>query len=125
MRICPKCGYIDPDYWRTVRWNGLIDYTHISNLKEFEPEVYEKLMTVRVGETVIINEYAYHLVKNGTIVHRQWKVHYNLYKWHGEPREHVHHTPIKKRKDYLMAKKSFAAKAANQKKIIAFVNCKS
>jgi len=103
MRKCPKCGYEDPPYWRTCRWNGLVDYTHIDNLRIHEPQLAQQIEESGT-KTIIIEEYAYHMIRNMPIVHRQWKQHYNLYKWHGEPREHINHIPPNKRHNHITNK---------------------
>lgn len=43
MRICPKCGYRDPVYWRHHRWQQHIDFCHIEDLNEDNSELASQL----------------------------------------------------------------------------------
>ena len=68
MRVCPKCKYVDPPYWR-YSFCDQIDYTEYENFKIMHPKLAEEL--VRKKTIADIDEvYAYHLTK-GWNVERQ------------------------------------------------------
>ena len=45
MKFCPKCGFHDPDYWRTRTHpkRFYVDYCPIDVLRQFEPKLVEKI----------------------------------------------------------------------------------
>jgi len=45
MKVCPKCGYEDPPYWKHSRhgWDRQTDYCRIEDIKNLEPALYEIL----------------------------------------------------------------------------------
>ena len=67
MRVCPKCGYKDPAYWRHVRHRLLTDYCHISDLDFNDPEL---AAIIREKKDVILRDYIYHFVEKSNIVQR-------------------------------------------------------
>lgn len=38
MRICPNCGFIDPQCWRQNRWVSHVDYTRVEDFFEQYPQ---------------------------------------------------------------------------------------
>ena len=67
MRICPKCGYVDPPIWRNTKWCYYTEHCHVDELKVWEPQLAAML---KPGETVFISGVKYHLTKSGLYVHR-------------------------------------------------------
>lgn len=47
MRICPRCGHVDPECWRHLRWSLYPDYCHIEELLEFEPDLAKEILDRR------------------------------------------------------------------------------
>jgi len=39
MRICPKCGYVDPPIWRHDRFKRNLDISHYEDFKEWYPNI--------------------------------------------------------------------------------------
>ena len=83
MRVCPKCGYVDPQHWRrSFQRNpgGEIDICRIEDLQENEPQLTERLLNNR---NVVLEEgcFAYLLGKKAVYVKRVWV---QLYKWGGK-----------------------------------------
>ncbi|MEM2338420.1 MAG: hypothetical protein QXP06_07500, partial [Candidatus Bathyarchaeia archaeon] len=39
MKVCPKCGFKDPDYWRHSRFDYNADYCRFEEFKEISPEL--------------------------------------------------------------------------------------
>lgn len=46
MRVCPKCGFVDPQCWRQNRWVSGVDYCRI---EDFQKE-YPLLADIRPGQ---------------------------------------------------------------------------
>jgi len=44
MRVCPKCGHVDPPYWRQVPWKFDTDMCWTDDFKRLHPKQYERLM---------------------------------------------------------------------------------
>lgn len=83
MRVCPKCGYQDPFYWRQSFNNnpeGNIDVARINELKIQEPMLARKIEDAR-GSTICVGIYCYLLGKRAVWVKRVWK---KLYEAGGE-----------------------------------------
>jgi len=55
MRICPKCGYIDPFCWLDAYSRGMeVEYTRIDELEQYQPEIAKRLKEAvpnKKGET--------------------------------------------------------------------------
>lgn len=39
MRVCPKCGYVDPPEWRPHKHRFDVDYTHIGEFQGLSPKL--------------------------------------------------------------------------------------
>lgn len=47
MRVCPNCGYLDPECWKHLRWSLYQDYCHIDELLIFQEELARKILDRR------------------------------------------------------------------------------
>jgi hypothetical protein len=71
MRVCPKCDYHDPDYWRPSRYRFDVDYCYLQDLKDNMPALYEKL---RFHDIVCEGIYAYWVCGRARdVVLRVWR----------------------------------------------------
>ena len=41
MKVCPKCGYVDPQCWRQNRWVSNVDYTRVEDFVQYYPGMAE------------------------------------------------------------------------------------
>lgn len=93
MKVCPKCGYVETEYWRQNRWRTNIEFSPLSEFRANYPEISRSL---EHGHPIITDEnYAYRLSgKRKTIVERVWIKQYEIdgKKAFHIPREHVDHT---------------------------------
>lgn len=80
MRICPKCGYQDPWYWRPRPWDPDDDYCYLNDFKEIETALFERLMR---GEKIVSDKYyCYRLSGRGdAFVTRRALVVWKQYGW--------------------------------------------
>lgn len=72
MRVCPKCGYHDPPYWRPAKMHnpsGDMDIARIDSLQMFEEQIAEQLLNQR-GKVVTNTHFAYLIGKRGVWVKR-------------------------------------------------------
>lgn len=73
MRECPCCGHKDSPIWRNVRYRIYTMYCRISDLDNWEPELYAILnekVKAKDFKDFTIGRYIYHIVKNAIIVQR-------------------------------------------------------
>jgi ribosomal protein L37E len=69
MKICPKCGYFETEYWRQNRWRTNVEFTKVSEFQVDHPTLYNHLMLGH--ETATDRFYAYQWGnKSHTIVER-------------------------------------------------------
>lgn len=47
MRTCPRCGHVDPECWKHLRWSLYQDYCYIEELLAFEPELAWEILDRR------------------------------------------------------------------------------
>jgi hypothetical protein len=43
MRVCPKCGFLDLEYWRQNRWRTNVDFTTPIRFKDDHPQLARDL----------------------------------------------------------------------------------
>ena len=67
MRVCPKCGYTDPPYWRNKKHNMYTDYCRIDELEMWDPEFAE---IIKAKKNIKVNGYIYHLTRTGQYIYR-------------------------------------------------------
>ena len=72
MRVCPKCGYIDPPHWKHVKYSYWIDSCSLENFKILHPTLAKRLK--KAGAIVEDKLYIYRLVRNGDWVERKAKI---------------------------------------------------
>ena len=70
MKVCCKCGFVDPNYWLPSRWRTT-EYCRIDDLEQNERQVAEKLEIVEPMEIVTDEFYAYRMNEAG-FVERVW-----------------------------------------------------
>ena len=86
MRVCPKCGFVEPMHWRPTTWKSAqyIDCCRLSDLEYNEPEFAERLK--KEGE-LIEGHYAYRITKPGVWVYRRWIEIFKVQGWKEIPAE--------------------------------------
>ncbi len=68
MRVCPKCGYIEYEYWRQNRWRTNVEFSPLEQFRDNYPELTRDL---EKNSFAIDQFYAYRLSGKGkTIVER-------------------------------------------------------
>lgn len=73
MRVCPKCGYVDPPEWKHSKYSYWIDNCLFEDFKEMNPDL-AKVLEVE-GHTKDAH-YVYRLTKNKRRVERKAIVDY-------------------------------------------------
>jgi hypothetical protein len=61
MRVCPKCGFIDPPEWKHVKWSYHIDSCSLDNFQRLHLELAEKLLKSDLTEDSL---YVYRLSRS-------------------------------------------------------------
>jgi len=46
MRVCPHCGYRDPECWRNLRWSNYVEYCALEEFEDYEPELAAEIRVV-------------------------------------------------------------------------------
>jgi len=73
MRVCPKCGYIDPAEWKHVTFSYYIDSCRLQEFQKLEPSLYTDICHKKIVEDSL---YVYRLAKKGIYVNRKAKIDY-------------------------------------------------
>ena len=92
MKICPKCGHHEAEYWRASRYRPLCSQTRADTIEWNDPELYKKIMEVNPNP-YFDGTFMYHLTKKGWI-ERIEKYYYDYMKWGQEPQEKVDHSNL-------------------------------
>lgn len=92
MRQCPKCGYVDPPYWRHSRYSYWIDFT------EYENWLYMGFPEIQKGQKYEDEYFVYRRNKTGRKVHRKAKIDYGE-QWN-IPMEKAHKYPMMDKRKY-------------------------
>jgi hypothetical protein len=91
MRVCEKCGYIEPIEWRPTTWKSAqyIDCCRLEDLQNLDPELASDLKRAHntTEATIIKGMYAYRLTKPGVWVLRRWLPIYEIQDWREIPAE--------------------------------------
>jgi len=106
MRVCPKCGYVEYEYWRQNRWRTNVEFTKPEEFQHNTPDLYQQLMNG--VPTVFDKNYAYRFCgKKKRVVERVWLVEYQVDPKHAFsiPREHKDHVMDLKQRRLLEAMK--------------------
>ena len=72
MRVCPKCGFIDPPHWKHCKWSYYIDGITFENFKLLYPNLGLKLK--RPKDITEDKDFVYRLTKTGLVVERKAKI---------------------------------------------------
>ena len=78
MRVCPKCGYVDPPYWRHSIYSYWIDFTEYENFKNMHPE----LCPLQSGELTEDEYFVYRRMKKSDFIERKAIVDYEVHGWY-------------------------------------------
>jgi len=70
MKVCSKCGFVDPDYWLPSRWRTT-EYCRIEDLEQNEVGIAKVLKEKEPMEIVTSNYHAYRMNEAG-FVERVW-----------------------------------------------------
>lgn len=73
MRVCPKCGHVDPPEWRHMRWSYWIDFCTMEDFQRLKPILAERLNN---GEKLVEDEYYVYRLSRSHVVHRKALVDY-------------------------------------------------
>lgn len=87
MRICPRCGHIDPIWWRPARHHPEFSYAHNTALEWNDPELWAALQTVKRGEIIKRGPYLYWKSTRSDTTRRMWIEDYRLVGKTGSPQE--------------------------------------
>ena len=88
MRVCPKCGYKDPSYWKPSAFHPEISHCRLGTFNEHYPQLAIKLQKELYFSDGV---YAYHLTKGGNVERQavcenpEWKNQWYI------PTESAHH----------------------------------
>ena len=75
MRVCPKCGYRDLEYWRQNRWRTNVDFTKPSefqgNYPQLSRDLEELANKIGIKKAVVTDKfYAYRYGSKRRVVER-------------------------------------------------------
>ena len=73
MRVCPKCGYIDPPEWKHSKYSYWIDNCLLEDFRRLQPDIARILEAQGSAED---RYYIYRLTKDKRRVERKAKVDY-------------------------------------------------
>jgi len=107
MRVCPKCGYVEPPEWRHSRYSYWLDICKLGDFEKLHPKLATTLKHQDFAED---EDYVYRLMgKSKLTVERKAKIDFMTWR---EPMEHAEHKgPIH---DFLKLWNSFHP---NQRKL--------
>ena len=73
MRVCPKCGFVDPPEWKHSKYSYWIDNIRVEDFRRLSPTLAKILEAQGFGED---EYYIYRITKNKTRIERKAKVDY-------------------------------------------------
>lgn len=99
MKICPKCGFLENEYWRQNRWRPNVEWTKPEEFAYNHPELYKQFNS----EAVVMDKF-YAYKKGGRSLPVIQRVLLTEYQNFGEvvwsmPAEHTEHG-MPRRTDY-------------------------
>jgi len=56
MRVCPKCGFVDPPQWKHSKYSYWIDNIRLEDFRELYPELAKEL---EANKTAKDKDYVY------------------------------------------------------------------
>ncbi len=80
MRECPKCGYVDPPYWRNRLFDFEVDICILSDLAIVDLDLATQLFLVKRGTSILKDVYVYRLTRTNW-VYRIWKPLFDVRGW--------------------------------------------
>lgn len=86
MRVCPKCGYVEPIEWRPTSWKAgqYVDCCRLTDLEVLNPQLAREL---KERKQVIRKHYVYKLSRTGVWVLRRWIEIWKIQGWKEIPAE--------------------------------------
>lgn len=113
MKVCPKCGYIEHEYWRQNRWRTNVEFTHTPEFKINYPKLAMDLevLYLKKGKKAVVTDrfYTYKFGgKNNEVVERILIQEYNA------AGEQAFHIPREKSK--------IRSRDLNQRRLLEVVN---
>ena len=87
MRICPRCGYVDPIWWRSAAYHPEFSYAHNTALLWNDPELWAALKSVKRGEIIKRGPFLYWKSTRSDTTRRVWIEDYRLVGKKGNPQE--------------------------------------
>lgn len=72
MRICPRCGHVDPLHWLPAMYHQEFSYAHASSIELLDPELWAALTAVKRGDMVRRGPYLYWRSSRSETVRRVW-----------------------------------------------------
>jgi len=90
MRVCPKCGYLEPEEWKPTTWKSaqFIDCIRVCELERIDKQLFSEIKEVSPND-YLEEYYAYKISKQGkgAWVLRRWKPIYLIQGWKDIPAE--------------------------------------
>ena len=90
IRICPKCGHVDPIWWRPAIHHPEFSYAHNSALEWNDPELWASLKPLKRGEIVKRGPFLYWKSTRGDVTRRVCVEDYRLVGKKGSWQEKTH-----------------------------------
>ena len=122
MRVCPKCGYIDPPEWKHCKYSYHIDNISFDNFKQLYPELAKNFK--RGGDLTEDKDYVYRLTKTELFVSRKAKIEWTNFQdnpFGAEKYERFFHgSPMAKKPDYHEDRKNWNKWHPNQRRLLEF-----
>ena len=80
MRECPKCGYVDPPYWRNRLFDYEVDICNLPDVASMDKELFLALYFYPRGTTITKDGYCYRVTKTDW-VYRIWESLWKVRGW--------------------------------------------
>jgi len=89
MRVCPKCGYLEPEEWKPTTWKSaqFIDCIRVCELQRIDAKLFHAIETVSPADYVAEEHYAYKISRTRIWILRRWKPIYLVQGWKDIPAE--------------------------------------
>jgi len=88
-RICPRCGHVDPIWWRPAVYHQEFSYAHNTALVWNDPELWAALRPLKRGEIIKRGPFFYWKSTRSDTTRRVWIEDYRLVRKKGSPQEKV------------------------------------